>query len=104
MMELFSGLAVYYSYAKTAVSSAMGMPEDLLHVHAGLLIFVFAALLLGRKMRSWIPIGLVFFFAILNEVVGSLASEAQTPFEPFFDVLNTVFWPSLLFLIARRGR
>ncbi|WP_126172080.1 hypothetical protein [Altericroceibacterium xinjiangense] len=104
MMQTFSGLTAYYTQAKNVLSEETGITEDLLHVHAGLLIFVLSTLLLRRKMRSAIPLALVYFFAILNEGVDRLSYNAQTPMEPWLDILNTVFWPTFLFLVARKGR
>ncbi len=93
-----------YRSAKDGLSSLTGAPEDLLHVHAGLLIFVLSALLLRKKMRSPVPLGLVLFFAILNEIADYLAGAPQLPLEPYIDIVNTAFWPTVLFLLARRWR
>lgn len=92
-----------YSGAKVALGDWTGASEDLLHVHAGLLIFVLAALLLRRRMRSPWPLVLVIIFAAGNEMV-DFASPRQTPIEWVAAFINTVFWPAILFLIARRGK
>jgi uncharacterized membrane protein YpjA len=47
----------------------LGGTEALLHVHAGLLIFVAAALLLRHHMASVWPLAAVVVFALLNEVL-----------------------------------
>lgn len=92
-----------YVELKLGLGSDLGMTEDLLHVHAGLIIFFLAALLLKRRMRSWIPIASVYFFAIANEIVDVFSpGSARNGFEPILDILNTIFWPTLLFLLARR--
>ena len=92
-----------YSEFKQGLGELYGLTEELLHVHAGLLIFVAAALLFRRRMRSRVPIALVYFFALANEVVDLMTPGAPSnPWEPLVDVLNTVFWPSLLFLLAQR--
>ena len=92
-----------YSSAKTALAEWTGASEDLLHIHAGLLIFVLAALLLHRRMRSPWPLVLVILFAAGNEIV-DFTTPRQTPLEWVADFINTVFWPTVLFLIARRGQ
>ena len=92
-----------YSEFKQSLGSLHGLTEDLLHVHAGLLIFFASALVFRRRMRSRVPISLVYFFALANEVVDFFApGAAGSRWEPLVDVLNTVFWPSLLFLLAHR--
>ena len=95
---------IEYGQGKEWLSEVSGAPEDLLHTHVGLLIFVSTALLFRRRMRSLIPVGLVWFFAAGNEVLDILRPGPPISYsEHWLDILNTVFWPSLLFLIARRG-
>jgi hypothetical protein len=98
-------LAERYSAAKEELSSLTGASEDLLHLHAGLLILFATALLLKRRLRSTVPIAMVWVFALANEAVDLLSPGASaSPWEPVADIANTVFWPTLLFLLAmRRG-
>ena len=94
-----------YSAAKLALGDYLGVTEDLLHIHAGLIIFFVAALLLRRAMRSRVPIALVYVFAFGNEVIDILTpGKNGTSLEPIWDILNTVVWPTLLFLLAQRSR
>jgi len=93
----------FYSATKNNLGLLLGADEDTLHVHAGLLIFFLTALLLQRRMRSWIPVSLVWLFAMANELIDYLApGGSEYRWEPVVDVANTVFWPTLLFLLARR--
>ena len=104
-MDFLNLLIAGYSSAKTALSVLTGASQDLLHVHVGLLILVLAALLLRRKMRSPIPLALVAILALVNELVDWLAGGPHTTlFEQAIDFVNTVFWPAILFLLARRWR
>lgn len=96
-------LMTYYAGSKHSLGALFGASEDLLHLHAGLIIFFAAALLFKRRMRSRVPIALVYAFAIGNELVDLLlAGSSASRWEPAVDVLNTVLWPTLLFLLARR--
>jgi hypothetical protein len=96
-------LIAFYSTAKSDLSLILGASEDLLHIHAGLLIFFASALLFRRRMRSRIPIALVWVFAFGNELVDAFSPGASASrWEPAADVANTVVWPTLLFLLARR--
>src|SRR5690606_35747751 len=71
--------------------------------HAGLLIFFVAALIFRRRMRSRIPISLVYFLAVANEIVDMFTPGHTAPsWQSAVDILNTVFWPTLLYLLARR--
>ena len=92
-----------YSDAKQAFAELVGATEDLLHLHAGLAIFFAAALLFRRRMRSRVPIALVYVFAFANELIDLLSPNGNVSrLEPALDMLNTVVWPTLLFLLARR--
>ena len=92
-----------YAALKESMSDATGATEELLHVHFGLLIFVAAALLLRRRMHSNWPVGLVWAFALANEAVDFFATGYE--FGPsMLDVVNTVIWPTVLHLVARRRR
>ncbi len=90
-----------YSDLKNRSAELTGMSEDLLHVHVGLALFVLGALLLKRRMRSPWPLAIVYAFAVLNELI-DLTAPVVSLSEPFLDIANTVFWPTVLFLIARR--
>ncbi len=88
---------------KAALGEA-GWSEDLLHVHVGLVIFVVTALLLRKRMRSWVPLSVVVALAFINEVI-DYSEGAVWYFESSaMDFVNSVFWPTLLFLLARRRR
>jgi hypothetical protein len=104
MSAILDSIVTTYGTAKGALIAYSGATEDLLHVHMGLLIFVVAAFVLRRKMRSPIPLALVAFFAVLNEVFDLLVGGDQQTLEPYFDIANTMFWPTVLFLLARRWR
>jgi hypothetical protein len=92
-----------YAAAKRALGECIGMADDLLHVHLGLLLFTSAALLMRRRMRSWWPLGIVAMFAILNEVIDYLRPDPWSLLLSAADVINTLVWPLFLFLLARRG-
>ena len=96
-------LADAYARIKDSMSVATGATEELLHVHFGLLIFVAAALLLRRRMHSNWPVGLVWAFALANEAVDYFAI-GYAWFPSLLDILNTIFWPTILHLVARRRR
>jgi hypothetical protein len=103
MIKELTQFASWYSATKHQIMVGTGTTQSLLHVHAGLLIFVVAALLLRKRMKSPVPIGLVVFFAVLNEVVDRVGGKSSYSLEPLADVVNTVFWPAVLFVIAKRG-
>lgn len=92
-----------YSAMKNALGELTGMSEDLIHVHVGLAIFVVTALLLRRRMRSVVPLATVALLALLNELVDFSGGEGWRLGSSILDFLNTLLWPLVLFLLARRG-
>ena len=94
-------LILRYAQAKTSVGSQFCASEALLHVHAGLLVFVAAALLMRQRMASRFALVLVGLLAVANEVADHLGPTPSAYSQSAIDVLNTVFWPSILFFLAR---
>lgn len=104
MTRYLEDAAAIYGEAKHGIEAWTGASQELLHVHAGLIIFVAASLVLRRKFRSPIPLALVAVFAVLNELIDWLNGPSPNALEPYLDIANTVFWPCVLFLLARRWR
>lgn len=92
-----------YAAVKESMSVATGAPEELLHVHFGLLIFVTVAIVFRRRMHSNWPVAWVWAFALANEAVDFFAFGYE-PWPSLLDVVNTVLWPTILYLVARRRR
>jgi uncharacterized membrane protein YpjA len=99
ILQLFTS----YSAAKRSLAEALGVTDDLLHVHVGMALFALTALLTRRRMRSWWPLGIVAAFAIGNEVIDYFANVEWSDQLSALDVANTLVWPLVLFLLARRG-
>lgn len=93
-----------YSSAKSALGEGLGLSDDLLHVHLGLAIFVAAALLTRRRMRSWVPLAVVTTLAVANEVIDYFGPNPWNDGLSALDLANTVVWPLALFLLACRGK
>ena len=92
-----------YAAVKENMSLATGATEELLHVHFGLLIFVAVALVLRRRMHSNWPVAMVWAFALANESVDYFAAGYEV-WPSLLDIVNTVVWPTVLHLVARRRR
>ncbi len=92
-----------YAALKESMSLATGATEELLHVHFGLLIFVTVALVLRRRMHSNWPVATVWAFALANEAVDFFAIGYEV-WPSLLDVINTIVWPTVLHLVARRRR
>lgn len=98
-----NNLVVDYSEWKQELGVQLGASEALIHVHVGLIIFVVTALLLRRRMASVWPLTVVAVLAVLNEVIDYVGPDAASLPQSAVDIINTILWPLVLFLLARRG-
>ncbi|MFZ2491744.1 MAG: hypothetical protein WA208_09680 [Thermoanaerobaculia bacterium] len=94
--------------SKLAVIAATGLSRDALHVYVGLAVFLGASILSRRSIRSLVPWAIVLLVAILGEAVDlrdSLARAGRWRWEwGVRDIVNTVFWPTVLVVLARFTR
>ena len=84
---------------------ATGLPQDALHVYLGLIIFLGFAAVFRLSLRDWRPITAV-LLAVLAGEAWDLADMYRTGEAPRWgmsghDVWNTMFWPLVLFILAR---
>ena len=95
---------------KVSVSDALGVSPDMLHLHLGLAFYFLAMLLLRRPTNSLIPWASVLVLEVLNEAYDqvlildpALYTVEISPVGSIRDLLNTMLWPTVLFLYFRLG-
>lgn len=97
MVEMFAAL-------KSDLIPASQSLRWLAHVHLGLAIYLMAAGLSARGLRSPVAIILVVVAEILNEIMDLSRFWPDIPFwiwaDSGNDMLHTLFWPSILFFGA----
>ena len=90
---------------KLAVVSATGLSKDTLHVYVGLSIFLLAVFITRKPLRSLAPWLAVLSVALLGEALDMKDDVSSLGYwrwlASLHDVINTVFWPSVLLAIAR---
>jgi hypothetical protein len=84
-----------YRSVVEAVRRWTGASPELLHIHAGLLIWVLAALILRRPLRSPVPLAVVVAAELVNEIMDRLFWGEWRP-DTAADILATCGWPALL--------
>lgn len=97
-----------FQQAKVFLGNFMHLGKDALHIYVGLALFLGSALLFRWPLKSWKP----WLVAVAGAIVGEAwdlidivnngrrflwASQAK-------DALNTIFWPTILLLLARWTR
>ena len=84
------------------------LAKDALHIYVALTLFFGSALLFGWRLRSWGPWLVVAVAAVAGELWD--ISDRHSGHIPqnyganLHDVWNTVFWPSVILLLARRTK
>jgi hypothetical protein len=92
---------------KTIISEALHLSRDALHIYVGLGVFLIIAALLHKPLRSTTPWFSVVIAAIAGEIVDGYDDVVRDGYwhwpESIHDFLNTLFWPTILLLLARFG-
>src|SRR3569832_603480 len=93
---------------KMAVSSTVGLSYDGLHVYVSLMVFFMAARILNKPLHSPMPWLAVLLIAIAGEVLDRRDDFNQLHHwrweASLHDIVNTLFWPSIILLMARYGQ
>ena len=92
--------------ARSAVLQAAGLAEtNALAIHIGLTVFLAAILFLKKSPRDWQPLAAVVLAALAPDLwlaVDNVMHGKSPSFSPDWKRVGiTLFWPTILFLIAR---
>ncbi|HKT86450.1 MAG TPA: hypothetical protein VJQ77_10235 [Novosphingobium sp.] len=82
------------------IGDGTGLPDSILHIHAGLAVFLLMRLASGRSLGTFIPFAFVLLAEAANEVLDFL-SYGWRPTDTYLDIANTLFWPFVLSLAVR---
>jgi hypothetical protein len=90
---------------KLVIVSTTGLSKDALHIYVGLGTYLFASQVLRKPFRSLLPLLAVVFIACLGELVDMRDDIASLGYwrwrASLHDIVNTSFWPFVLFALAR---
>jgi len=94
--------------AKVVVMQVTSLGKDALHVHIGLGVMLLVVIAFRKSLSNWLPLAAVAFAAVAGEVwdVVDTFSHGRTPRwdANWHDIWNTLFWPLVLFGLARFTR
>ncbi|HWH17794.1 MAG TPA: hypothetical protein VNT77_05580 [Allosphingosinicella sp.] len=94
--------------AKLLLVEATSLGKDALHIYVGLGVMLLVVIVFRKSLRDWQPLAAVLAAALAGEVwdVIDTYSHGGTPrFDANWkDVWNTMFWPTILFGLARFTR
>lgn len=97
-----------FQLLKLRLVETTGLAKDALHIYVGLGVLFGTALLFGWKLSSWRPWLAVALVALAGEAWDLRDTITAHQFvylwANWHDLWNTLFWPSVILLIARRTR
>jgi hypothetical protein len=97
-----------FQSAKLFLVEATDLSKDALHIYVGLGVMLLVVVVLRKSLADWRPLAAVALAAVAGEVwdVIDTMSHGGTPRWSLNgkDVWNTMFWPTILFGLARFTR
>lgn len=92
---------------KLAIGSATGLSGGALHMYVGLAVLLAAVVILKKPLGSIVPWMIVLTLSITGELIDMQGDIMRLGYwrwgESLFDMLNTIFWPTVLLLFDRSG-
>jgi hypothetical protein len=82
------------------IGDGTGLPDAILHIHAGLAILLLVRIVTGRSLGTFIPFGVVVVAELANEMMDYLAYGPRLG-DTLADIGNTLFWPFVISLGVR---
>ena len=96
------GFAAQYVDVVTWVAGSTGYPDPILHIHGGMAVLLLTRIITRRSLATPWPMLIVIVAALAKEVADCHA-YGRVKTDTIADILQTVFWPAVLF-IGLRGR
>ena len=93
---------------RSFLTAATSLSNDAVHIYLGLAVLLLAVALMKRPLSDWRPIALVVLASLAGPIwrYVDAYSHGGTPqwHADWRDVWNTLFWPAILFVLARFTR
>lgn len=92
-------LALYHAFILW-IGDGTGLPDVILHIHAGLAILLVVRVFTGRSLGTFIPFAVVVVAELGNETMDWLSYGLRVG-DTLSDLANTLFWPFVVSLGVR---
>ena len=83
------------------IGDGTGLPDTVLHIHAGLAVLMVARLVTGRSLGTFVPLSIVAAAEAGNEILDRLHYGSWRWPDTISDVIHTLFWPTVICLAIR---
>jgi len=100
------GMDILTAYAQFTqeIVNVTGMPRPMLHMHAGMAIYLIGQILLGTRRGSFLAILLVLQAELFNELMNKLHNGTWHWPDTREDIILTLFWPVMCYAVSRYRR
>ncbi|WP_338057642.1 hypothetical protein [Sphingomonas beigongshangi] len=92
--------AIYHRFIDW-IGDGTGLPDTILHLHAGLAVLMVARIVTRRSLGSFVPLSFVVLAETFNEVMDRMHYGSWRWADTTSDVVNTLFWPTVICLGIR---
>ena len=92
---------LFYQQFIQWVGDGTGLPDTILHIHAGMAVLMLARVVTRRSLGSWVPLSVVIVAEGFNEVMDRLIYHSWRWEDTTGDIANTLFWPVAIFVGIR---
>ena len=83
------------------ISDGTGLPDTVLHIHAGLAVLMLARVVTRRSLGTLIPLSVVALAELGNEVMDRITYGSWRWPDTLSDIAHTMFWPTVICLAVR---
>ncbi len=83
------------------IGDGTGLPDTVLHIHAGLAVLMLARIASGRSLGTFVPLSVVACAEFANEVMDRVTYHSWRWPDTISDVAHTLFWPTVICLGVR---
>src|ERR1700712_4354323 len=83
------------------IGDGTGLPDTILHIHAGMAVLLIARVLSGRSLGTFIPLSFVALAEGANEIMDRLEFGSWRWADTLSDIGNTLFWPTVICIAIR---
>lgn len=83
------------------IGDGTGLPDTILHIHAGMAILLIARVATGRSLGTFVPLSFVALAEAANEILDRLEFGSWRWPDTLSDIANTMFWPTVICLAVR---
>jgi hypothetical protein len=83
------------------IGDGTGLPDTILHIHAGMAVLMVARIVTRRSLGSFVPWSFVAAAEAFNEIMDRLNFGSWRWADTTTDIVNTLFWPTVICLGIR---